>query len=382
MRRMAIPLVLAVPLLSLSNSPPTRAADRRPVVAVFDVECGPRVTLPKPALDGMAEYISSRLTESGRYQVVPRDQLKQRLVQEKTGSYKECFDQSCQIEIGKELAAEKTLATRIVKLGRRCTVSLTFYDLQKSATEVAATQHGGCEEDQVVDSLDKALGKVLGGSSPPAPAAKNALQPPTNTAALEWVHSEPAGIDFTRTEVTVAQYRACMEAGLCTGPRTRTEDMYCNWGWPDRDTHPINCVDWSQATALCAWAGGRLPTEDEWYAEASNKGSRQYPWGNEAATCNTAIWGVGNNTDGCGRDSTWPVCSKPKGNSVSGLCDMAGNVWEWTSSLYSNESSARVLRGGSWARDAAEGLRASNRSRSAPSDVGAAVGLRCVRVSR
>ena len=146
------------------------AGDERPIVVVFNVEVK-NVRLSKGFLDGLADYLSSRLTESGAYQVVPRDQVKQRLVQQKKGSYKECYDQSCQIEIGKELAAEKTLSTKVIKLGNRCTVTLTFYDLKKSTTESAATQHGQCGENKVIESVDKALAKLFGDDVDLPPAA-------------------------------------------------------------------------------------------------------------------------------------------------------------------------------------------------------------------
>ena len=91
--------------------------------------------------------------------------------------------------------------------------------------------------------------------------------------------------DILRTEVTVAQYRVCAQAGKCGQPTPNSKQATCNWGLADRDGHPLNCVDWRQATAFCSWAGGRLPTEQEWEAEASNKGSREYPWGGERPEC-------------------------------------------------------------------------------------------------
>jgi formylglycine-generating enzyme len=193
---------------------------------------------------------------------------------------------------------------------------------------------------------------------------------------LIWLYSEKAGIEFTRSEVTVAQYRPCVEAGKCSTPKSKSDSEYCNWGYAFRGMHPINCVDWSEANAFCGWAGGRLPTEEEWFAEASNGGSRTFPWGDAEVTCEYAVWGNGNNTDGCWRDSTWPVCSKPKGLSVSGLCDLSGNVWEWTST---SEGFARVVRGGSWVDESPGGLRASGRGVFGPSGKGSHDGIRCVR---
>jgi formylglycine-generating enzyme required for sulfatase activity len=196
---------------------------------------------------------------------------------------------------------------------------------------------------------------------------------------IKWVYSNPAGLYFTKSEVTLAQYKACVAAGVCKSDNhgTKSDNKYCNWGYGDRGDHPMNCVKWYGADEFCRWVGGRLPTEDEWYAEASANKTREYPWGNEQATCNYAVMDQGGN--GCGRGSTWLVCSKPAGNSVSGLCDMSGNVWEWTST---QEGSARVLRGGSWGNDDPDYLRASGRVWYNPDYRYYYFGFRCVRASR
>ncbi|MBW2703595.1 MAG: formylglycine-generating enzyme family protein [Deltaproteobacteria bacterium] len=212
------------------------------------------------------------------------------------------------------------------------------------------------------------------------PAPRAADQVPGAPEGIEWVYSRPAGIEFTKSEVTVAQYRACVKAGRCTKPKTKSDVEYCNWGYGDRDKHPINGVDWNQAESFCKWAGGRLPTEKEWEAEASNKGSRKYPWGAAKPTCARVVMKEGKL--GCGRDLTWPVCSKTSGNSVSGLCDMGGNVWEWTSSWYDNKKKARVVRGGSWHGVDTVDFRASSRAGSPPPVRDSVIGLRCGRSSQ
>lgn len=326
----------------------------RPIVAVFDIEMR-NVGPAKKKADDLTDYLCSLLAGKG-FQIVPRAKLRESLQEKKKESYKHCYNQACQIEIGQELSAQKSLSAQVLKLGGKCKVTLTLYDLKRSTSEKGSAVSGGCEEAKIVDSLERAVEQLVRGSNAQPPALTSKSASPVEKAGLTWVRSEPAEIDFTKSEITVAQYRACVEAGKCTEPESKSYSEYCNWGHSGRDNHPINCVDWNQATAFCTWAGGRLPTEQEWEAEASNKGTRRYPWGDQDVTCDYAVMKKGVN--GCGSNSTWPVCSKTPGNSVSGLCDMSGNLWEWTSS---SEGNSRVVRGGSWGYDVHDCFRASGR---------------------
>ncbi len=140
-----------------------QAGDQRPIVVVFNIEAK-RVKLGRILRDALTDHLSNQLAQKGYYQIVPRSVLKKQLVRQKRKSYKECYDESCQIEIGKELAAEKTIAAQVLKLGRKCTVNLTLYDLKKAATETAASARGGCGEDGLVESIEKAVDELTGAS--------------------------------------------------------------------------------------------------------------------------------------------------------------------------------------------------------------------------
>ncbi len=150
-----------------------------------------------------------------------------------------------------------------------------------------------------------------------------------------------SAFELAKSEVTSAQYRKCVEAGACT-------KAAC--GSPG-DEHPVACVNWFQAKAFSAWAGGRLPTEAEWeYAARSGGREWSYPWGDEEASCARAVM-ISTAETGCGRTTTWPVCSKPAGLTRHGVCDMAGSVWEWVEDPYHESYAGAPADGKVWEVD-------------------------------
>lgn len=213
-----------------------------------------------------------------------------------------------------------------------------------------------------------------------------------------------------RTEVTVAAYRACVDAGRCLPPGQhrpmRGDDhALCNWGRPGFDDHPVNCVNAAQAMAYCAWRGGNLPSEEQWEFAARGHSSRRFPWGNAPPTpghanlcgteCGTQarqlglVWTEGMRTWRDPWPGTAPVTALPAaGNTPEGLAGMAGNVWEWTRTpwtLYSDghgyqgpDPNRRVIRGGGWSRGALTAARVTVREWRGVSYDGIVVGFRCV----
>ncbi len=197
--------------------------------------------------------------------------------------------------------------------------------------------------------------------------------------------------EATRSEVTVAQYRPCVSARVCPPPNEGT------WTESGRDDYPITHVTWNQANGFCKWAGGRLPTEAEWEFAARSGGRKgEFPWGDDAADCTRAVMDENERVtddEGCKQRRPWKVCSKPFGHSTHGLCDMAGNVWEWVADWYSfryySESPEfapkgpktghrRIMRGGSYTTGRTH-VNARDRESRGPGNGAADLGFRCVR---
>lgn len=168
-----------------------------------------------------------------------------------------------------------------------------------------------------------------------------------------------------RTEVTAAEYAACVAAGTCTPAGDR--DPLCATARPEHARHPANCVDSTQAATFCRARGKRLPTASEWEFAARGGQTLVYPWGDDQPNCTRS------NLGGCG-GRPLPVGDRATGANAHGALDMAGNVWEWTAD---GTPERREIRGGSYL-DGPRTLRTSNRGWADARTQIPELGFRCV----
>jgi hypothetical protein len=179
-----------------------------------------------------------------------------------------------------------------------------------------------------------------------------------------------------RTPVTNAQYAVFLAD-------TRSESQPEYWDNPDynQDDQPVVGVSWEDANLYAAWLSERLgvtrrlPTEDEWEKAARAGQEVIYPWGDQAPAGRA-------NYSGNGRfRGLSPVGSFASGGNAYGLLDMAGNVWQWTSTAFElpagTDAPAVIVKGGSW-MDGPGDLRISNRRDVDPAKGYVDVGFRLV----
>ena len=187
-------------------------------------------------------------------------------------------------------------------------------------------------------------------------------------------HVEPFYMD--KYPVTMKQYKAFLDATGHEPPRFLDDP---NLSGPNQ---PVVGVSWEEANAFAAWAGKRLPTEAQWEFAARGKDNRPYPWGHLEPDTNHC-----NYRDYLSMPSI--VTMHAEGKTPEGVCDMAGNVYEWTLDPFVPYSTAlqgrmdeaktplRTVRGGCW-NSPAKDVRCSHRKGLFPESRLNTVGFRCV----
>ena len=218
------------------------------------------------------------------------------------------------------------------------------------------------------------------GSADDDPAA-NDSEKPQHTVTLE----QPLYV--ARYPLTNAQWQAWVAQA------SGQSSYFADNANLNRPNQPVVGLSWQMSNAFCAWLSEqigvsiRLPTEQEWEAAARSSAAQCYPWGDDWRDDHAA---TEEDRETRGWEWSVPVGCYPAGASPCGALDMAGNVWEWTASVYQSypgaakvftEAARRVLRGGGYA-DNRTNVRCGARGRYGLGNVNNGLGFRVVLAPR
>ena len=170
-----------------------------------------------------------------------------------------------------------------------------------------------------------------------------------------------------RTPVTNAQYARFVQEMGYRAPR------YVNDSRFNQPEQPVVGVSLGDARQYARWSGKELPSEQQWEKAARGADGRVYPWGNDPPGASDASFGQ-DPSEG----APTSVGRSLRNVSPFGVSDLAGGVWEWTSSRFATDSDFQVVRGGSY-NDPVELLEVTYRQEAHPKDKSEAVGFRCVK---
>ncbi len=201
----------------------------------------------------------------------------------------------------------------------------------------------------------------------------NAKQQGPAPEGMVWIDNPAGGYYMDATEVTKSEFAAFVAA---TGYQTEADSFgwsgvfsleeqtwlpveCANWEYPRgpesdaaQPNEPVTQVSLRDARAYARWAGKRLPSEEEWmYAAGQGDVTRNYPWGQEILPDGKyrGNWWQGpfpyRNDVADGFEGVAQVGQYPATD--NGLYDIAGNVWEWTSSVRP-QTGESIIKGGSF----------------------------------
>lgn len=165
-----------------------------------------------------------------------------------------------------------------------------------------------------------------------------------------------------KTEITTQQFQRCIDSGACSRISRAPSQAYGQCvPFTTNTSMVLNCVTYLEAQQFVGWVQGlyeemselqqkstqdliRLPSREDWVTAYSGT----YPWGEDEPTCRHAIFFE--RAPACGAASLGPqeACSRPLGNTRSGACDLAGNLWELLDHHPSDPEHMVMTAGGGW----------------------------------
>jgi len=247
-------LAVLVALCGSTVSAGYAGAEEKPVLAVMEIRDGEHMLKEATRLK-LTEYLRGRAAESGVYVVVDQgrqsDVFRRMVKKGKKESYRSCYDRSCQVPLGRALAADKILAASIMRLGTSLVVKAEVVDLASEASESAATEKVAAEpleglEDRVVDAVDRIVERLCGGASNGG-----------NQAAA----SRPSAEGASGSQSPTAERQRAISPSKLTGSRVEQPSAVTNGSEKGRVHGPDfwrNKTDWFAVDGLISNMGAGL----------------------------------------------------------------------------------------------------------------------------
>ncbi|HNT27942.1 MAG TPA: hypothetical protein PKH10_07175 [bacterium] len=216
MKHLAVMLAVAFIALSLA------AQEKKPKVAVMEMH-DLSGKLDKAMLETATEVLRSELVATNRFVVISKERQRKETVKEaKKESWKECYDQSCRIELGQALSADSILSTTITLFGGTYTITAELVDLAKEATVAGAKAQFDGTEKELGRAITEITGRLVGKEARPAAEASPAVVAPSagRSADLraEELYNKGRDLEATDRERALELYRDAMEL-VPTGSR-------------------------------------------------------------------------------------------------------------------------------------------------------------------
>jgi formylglycine-generating enzyme required for sulfatase activity len=181
---------------------------------------------------------------------------------------------------------------------------------------------------------------IFGGvGEPPSPLLAASSAPPETTLDIPTFY-------IGRTEVTNAMASMYTTTATLTGARRSTYFDSPGLGTAHMPYMPVTFQNWHQARSLCRYWGLRLPTEQEWH-KALRGPSLLDGGANRRVFAWSGQWIPGGARIREPEPGASRPCSHPLDVSIYGVCDLVGNVQEWTSSPVA-ATDGFIVRGASW----------------------------------
>jgi hypothetical protein len=135
------------------------SSEGRPAVAVFEIAVRDLPKINASTMPKFLDLLEGEIARSG-FQTVPRTAVRQVLLDRKSESYRECFDEACQIELGKAVAAAKVAAASWSRIGGGCIFELRMFDLRTELNEQSLRADAECTEDGLRAAIEQ-VGREL-----------------------------------------------------------------------------------------------------------------------------------------------------------------------------------------------------------------------------